>query len=132
MRQSKMLSYQDVIGEFVGTILIGLMCFIRCASQQFTYSKSLSEIHAKHARSRQELLLEHEAELARQRKLYLSAEENHRLEVRALEERARRLTSSLDSESALRRLSEDRAAQCDTATENLRRVTDEVKILIVS
>jgi hypothetical protein len=58
-----------------------------------------------------------------------TALEGEKLEKRALEERCQRTVKMMESEAALRRQCEDKAARCDKATEEAARYQLEVHIL---
>lgn len=73
---------------------------------------------------------EYENETRRLKKVHITSEESHRLEVAGLEDRIQRLSTQLDSESTLRRLSEQRAGQYDKTHEDLSRTQKQVRFFI--
>lgn len=78
--------------------------------------------------------LKHEttsAELVRVQRMAGITEENQRQEIAALTDRCVRLANMNESETALRRQLEDRAARCDLAEAELQRLRKEVRLITV-
>lgn len=80
----------------------------------------------KYQHSMREQASAHDADMQRLKKVHASSEDNHRTEVRALEERVQRLSAQVDSETLLRRQSDERAAKYDTTHTALQTTTAQV------
>jgi hypothetical protein len=102
-------------------------CFVRCSTYQHSHIQELLSLETRLKRVIAEQNVEHETESRRLRKVHSTSEESHRLEVTGLEDRIQRLSTQLDTESTLRRLSEQRAGQFDKAFEDLKQTKTQVR-----